>query len=1319
MSRERWWRGDRGDPEADLDWQALADERGLSHGEARALYRQAVTATSRQPGLTRAVYLQLLRQMPPNTAIAPGKRSLVARTYATPGSRQTPAPGGTPGKRTRTETIPLPESTRTRMERAFGDRFDQVRIHPESPEATGSVRALSRGDDIHFRPGAYAPGTEQGDRVIAHELAHLAQRRSTGNRPAGHRALEADADRAASRVMAGKPARVTLQANWNAVFAWSDDQDHDEPDDEQRRRKAKQRGQDERPGESEKDNEETATEDVEAESDDTTPDDGQADQQPPVQGRQAEEQRPRGDGPVDRAVAAADGDAAAQVMQDSQRARGAEQSSEDGEDGDRETNTAEASDTTDGDSDQSADPGSDPDTDQGAGPGSEPDTDEGAVQGPRPRTESEGAGTFALPESGGGDIDFAESDVDGLIPQQPDEPPEVHAQRVAQVRHSLAGDRAHAIERLSDFRATQHQRFTALSATAPEIDEFLAEAEERAASQITQAAAAQARVVRAEVSRALAQARNAAATARAEIRAEHTASCTALEAATAAARGEITGSYQQALTTARAAENGQIAALAGLYGQAENAFRAAATAAGSHALSVAAGRARTYRAGRINRDDSVLDGALTDNRCEARAEAAEKVGEAYRDELGKEGENQVVELRQRKPTDEAAVRQIAAEARRNLETAYRESLRGLEEGRRRALASAGQVRDGALAGTARTLQQTISGLRRHERAQVAGITRQAAAGKQALQQQRVTAATRLRGALDSAISDLAAGVDQSIAAMGGAQVPEREALDQTLARSDQAIENQMAQLRSNIEQGREQVAEALGQAATQATQGLVRTGTAATVAAQQTGAGAVQALAQGAQQAATSLQQTTVRHQSSTAQSAAGAQRGFAGINGGLSQAYGQLAQNLQQGMQRNADAVRTGLTEVVDRDMGATVTEEARKAAAQVQPRWKSVLKWVIIIAIVLVVAIVLGPMVIGAVTGLAAGLGASAAVAGVVGAVVGGAIVGAGTAAVTTVVDNGFAGRTGWDLFQGVGTAMAWGALGGALGGGLSAVLSGPIQGMSALARFGVQVGVDVGLDTAISAVTGNLSWENFGTSLMMSMLVNGVTAHPRVQSISESAMSRGYGAGFEGGIGLRNRLPGAQSSPGPVSFPADRLEHVARGDSRPPTSPYAGDWTVKQNGGGHVPGEIIPRADAQGVPHSTRANDPVTGVSLERFIRPSGATTDKSLFPPNTTRAHVDAMATEGLNRALTGAPGSTHTPANNSFTAVVQGPDGHPLVVRGFYRPDGAGGFAIQSIFPQSDPGTATIPVVGGTGLGGSRSLPTLPTYATPPATSEDR
>jgi hypothetical protein len=288
----------------------------------------------------------------------------------------------------------------------------------------------------------------------------------------------------------------------------------------------------------------------------------------------------------------------------------------------------------------------------------------------------------------GTSLAFAESDVEQLVPPTLDEAPEDRAQRVADARDQLAQDKTYAVAQLTEFRAAQGQRIATLSQLAPKIEQSLCTAEQHAAAQIVRATATQEAAVQTEVTRAIGQAQAAASAARVRIQATFTAAQTAIQTATTTARTQLTASYQQAVSGARSAETAQLSEVSRLYGQAETAFRVSASAAGSHATTVAAARARTYRAGRINRDDSFLDGPLTDNRCEARAEAAEKVGQAYSEELGKEGDNQVAEMRKRKPQDESAVRQIAEEARRNLETTHRESLRSLDESARHALTSA-------------------------------------------------------------------------------------------------------------------------------------------------------------------------------------------------------------------------------------------------------------------------------------------------------------------------------------------------------------------------------------------------------------------------------------------------------------------------------------------------------------------------------------------------------------------------------------------------------------------------------------------------------
>ncbi len=65
------------------------------------------------------------------------------------------------------------------MESAFSFDFATVRVHtgPAAHDAASSLgaRALTAGTDILFRAGEYLPGTTGGDRLLAHELAHVVQ----------------------------------------------------------------------------------------------------------------------------------------------------------------------------------------------------------------------------------------------------------------------------------------------------------------------------------------------------------------------------------------------------------------------------------------------------------------------------------------------------------------------------------------------------------------------------------------------------------------------------------------------------------------------------------------------------------------------------------------------------------------------------------------------------------------------------------------------------------------------------------------------------------------------------------------------------------------------------------------------------------------------------------------------------------------------------------------------------------------------------------------------------------------------------------------
>jgi hypothetical protein len=74
---------------------------------------------------------------------------------------------------------PLEHGLQAEYGRRFGRDFSGVRVHTDhlaaaSATALGAT-AYTLGQSIVFGPGRYSPGTNAGRRLIAHELAHVAQ----------------------------------------------------------------------------------------------------------------------------------------------------------------------------------------------------------------------------------------------------------------------------------------------------------------------------------------------------------------------------------------------------------------------------------------------------------------------------------------------------------------------------------------------------------------------------------------------------------------------------------------------------------------------------------------------------------------------------------------------------------------------------------------------------------------------------------------------------------------------------------------------------------------------------------------------------------------------------------------------------------------------------------------------------------------------------------------------------------------------------------------------------------------------------------------
>lgn len=114
----------------------------------------------------------------------------------------------------------LPDNLRTRFESSLGTELSGVRVHTGSASASAAesigAKAYTTGQDIHFGPGQYDPSSEDGQRLLAHEVAHTVQQGNSRTQPQPKLevsgpadAHEHEADRAADAMISGMPASVS------------------------------------------------------------------------------------------------------------------------------------------------------------------------------------------------------------------------------------------------------------------------------------------------------------------------------------------------------------------------------------------------------------------------------------------------------------------------------------------------------------------------------------------------------------------------------------------------------------------------------------------------------------------------------------------------------------------------------------------------------------------------------------------------------------------------------------------------------------------------------------------------------------------------------------------------------------------------------------------------------------------------------------------------------------------------------------------------------------------------------------------------------
>jgi hypothetical protein len=115
-------------------------------------------------------------------------RSAEARVGASPSEGHHSVAADAAVQATRRGGEPLPEAVRRYFEPRFGQDLGQVRVHTDA-EADQASRAIGASaytveDHVVFARGRFAPESEEGRHLLAHELTHVVQQRAGGARTA-------------------------------------------------------------------------------------------------------------------------------------------------------------------------------------------------------------------------------------------------------------------------------------------------------------------------------------------------------------------------------------------------------------------------------------------------------------------------------------------------------------------------------------------------------------------------------------------------------------------------------------------------------------------------------------------------------------------------------------------------------------------------------------------------------------------------------------------------------------------------------------------------------------------------------------------------------------------------------------------------------------------------------------------------------------------------------------------------------------------------------------------------------------------------------
>lgn len=579
---------------------------------------------------------------------------------------------------------------------------------------------------------------------------------------------------------------------------------------------------------------------------------------------------------------------------------------------------------------------------------------------------------------------------------------------------------------------------------------------------------------------------------------------------------------------------------------------------------------------------SILDGPLHDNRLDAEADAAEKVGDEYAKSFEKSAAEQADKLPQSRPEVLAKVDEITLQVHTGFAGQLAQIIEGanaIETGAKTHSRQAATHIRAALDANATQSQQALD---TGEKEQGAALQRQADAAQGMLDQSVAGALSRFGDGVFEAVHQLTQGLGGFIASTAEIPAPESDELATALAAADPTsplvtMKDQVSTvgptLAATLSEGQQASGAALAAAAQAATQGF-----AGSAAAFVKTAGGIN------RQAATGFARLGAGNKRSAANLAEDAEAGFKDAAGKADSAYSLFGDKV-------GETFRTGRRQMFDglwsRDnrakLAKTMKDNGEEAAKHVQPRWKKVLKWVIkIVVVVAVIAITV----------------ASAGSLGPVGFVLLGAALGAGAGAVQTIAENVIDGEP---TFKGVVKAMVVGAVAGAVGGIVGGAGGALVEGVE---KVGVRLALEGGVNF-VAGVAGDVAGRVVvGEPITWSDVLKG------------ALVGVGIGAGLRIGGAIRGRI-GAGAEP---AAPPPTIEPTPPPPAGRIRSALEATKILKPRPGAAAP-EVEVDAGAEPAPEPTPAPAAEPTLPGERgptAAQPSGEAPSPAAAPPESAPA-----------------------------------------------------------------------------------------------------